>query len=48
MDCRRIASTWANAATPSKEVTFKHRFLGFEGVPISYSVTVIAPDGVSH
>jgi 4-amino-4-deoxy-L-arabinose transferase-like glycosyltransferase len=44
MECRWINSTWGNAASRSADVTFKHRFLGFEGKPISYNVTVIPPD----
>jgi hypothetical protein len=43
MDCRRIGDTWADPASRSTEVTFKHRFLGFEGKPISYNITVIPP-----
>ncbi len=48
MECRRIGSAWENTVSRSTDVTFKHRFLGFEGVPISYNVTIIPPDKVAN
>ncbi len=48
MECRWIDNSWAHAASRSTDVTFKHRFLGFEGKPISYSITFIPPDTLSR